>query len=63
MKICGDYSADNLGDCDAGKYDMYPGKKYSEVTEKRYTNILIKDFEYEYGTDVIMVFEDYDHTT
>ena len=63
MKICGDYSADNLGDCDAGKYDMYPGKKYSEVTEKRYTNILIKDFEYEYGTDVIMVFEDYDHTS
>ena len=35
-KICGNYDAENLGHCDAGKYDMYEGERYHQFLLKNY---------------------------
>ena len=47
---CGTYSWPDRPDCDSANYFMYPPENY-----------IIKNYEYDYGTPIIVTFEDYNH--
>ena len=53
-KKCGDYTWENLGHCDANKKDMY-------IKNENGKYFVITNYEYDYGIDVEITFEDWDH--